>query len=200
MSHPNGPLWPSEPPRVAPSPIEQMRPEWVRTLERIPGAGLKGRYFPAHVLGCLMQSPEVFGPFLEYWVASKKDLSFSVREQELVILRMAVKYRSEYVWKHHIPVAREFGITEPEIHALRETVPPATFIPRERMILLLIDSLFAEGSIPTDLWSRASALLTPREVVDLIHLFSQYVLFALTNNALQVAVEPALGELPGLGA
>jgi hypothetical protein len=36
----------------------------------------------------------VLAPFLEYWTTSKTALSLSVREQELVILRMAAQPRS----------------------------------------------------------------------------------------------------------
>jgi len=61
-----------------------------------------------------MQNQETLGPFLDYWVTSKSKMGLTVREQELVILRMAVLYRSEYVWKHHVKVGREFGINDTE--------------------------------------------------------------------------------------
>ncbi len=51
-------------------------------------------------------------PFLEYWVTSKSEMGFSVREQELIILRMGVLYQYDYVWMHHVPVDREFGVSE----------------------------------------------------------------------------------------
>ena len=41
-------------------------------------------------------------------------------------------------------------------------------------------------------------MLSPREVVDLIALLAQYVLFALTNNVLQVPVEAPLAQLSTL--
>jgi len=40
--------------------------------------------------------------------------------------------------------------------------------------------------------------LPARDLVDLIALISQYVLFALANNVLQVPLEPALTGDPGL--
>lgn len=187
--------FPDEPPRVKPLPVEGMRPEWVSILERIPGAGLKGRYLPAHVLGCLMQSPEIFGPFIEYWVTSKQKFSLSVREQELVILRMAMIYRSNYIWKHHVPVGREFGITASEMDALRRPDGPASFSGREAAILELTDEMAEHKSIRAEVWKRNSAVLSTVEIVDLIHLFAQYVVFALANNCLQVQLENVMDEV-----
>lgn len=47
-------------------------------------------------------------------------------------------------------------------------------------------------------WDRYATILSPREVVDLIALLAQYVLFALTNNVLQVPVEASLAQVTGL--
>ncbi|MEI7863946.1 MAG: hypothetical protein WCI38_01140 [Chthoniobacterales bacterium] len=71
--------------RVAPISIDELRPEWKATLERIPGSGLKGTGFPSHVLRQLMHRPELFGPFLEWWVTAKSAMALSPREQELAI-------------------------------------------------------------------------------------------------------------------
>ncbi len=68
--------------------MEAMQADWLATLARIPGEGLKGKYAPVHVLGTLMHNPRTMGPFLDYWVTSKLEMAYSVREQELVILRM----------------------------------------------------------------------------------------------------------------
>lgn len=192
------PLHPNEPtPRLAPLSTTELRPEWQATLARIPGAGLKGPGFPHHVLGELMHSPELLGPFLEWWVTAKSAMALSVREQELVILRMGCLYGSDYVWRHHLPVAREFGVTEAEIGALRQG-RLEDFGERERALLNLTEAMVRDRCVPAAIWAEHGQRLTAREVVDLIGLVAQYVLFALTNNVLQVPLEEPLRRLPGL--
>lgn len=44
-------------------------------------------------------------------------MGLTVREQELVILRIALHYDCNYVWNHHVPVAMEFGINQTELDA-----------------------------------------------------------------------------------
>ena len=183
--------------RLPSLPVEALRPEWRATLERIPGAGLKGDGFPRNVLGVLMHSPDTFGEFLEYWVTAKQKMHLTVREQEIVILRMGVLYGCEYVWKHHVPVGREFGISDAELVAVRAG-DLAALAPRDAGLVALTDELMESRTIRPDLWQAHAAVLTPTEVVDLIGLVSQYVLFALVNNAAQVVVEPALDDVPGL--
>jgi alkylhydroperoxidase family enzyme len=191
--------YPDEPrSRLAPLSTDDLRPEWVDILGRLPGRGLKGEGFPRNLLGILMHNPETLGPFLDYWVTSKAKMGLTVREQELVILRMGVLYRSEYVWKHHVKVGREFGIDDAELDAIRRGSYSGFPAERERALLELTDTFVNQRSLPPALWERMRDILGSRDFVDLISLVSQYVLFALTNVCLQVQLEPAVAELPGI--
>jgi 4-carboxymuconolactone decarboxylase len=192
------PVHPTETaPRAASLPVEDMRQEWLDILARIPGDGLKGEGFPRNVLGVIMHNPDTFGPFLDYWVTCKLKMGLSVREQELVILRMGCLYRSDYVWKHHVPVGREFGVTEPELDAVRQG-RYGDFIPREASLLALTDEMVERRTVTAGAWQAHRGDLSDRDLVDLVGLISQYVLFALMNNVMQVQVEPALEEIPGI--
>lgn len=184
-------------PRHTARSTQELSEAMVQTLERIPGSGLKGEGFPHHVLGQLLHSPELLGPFLEWWVSGKLGLAFSVREQELVILRMACLYASNYVWKHHVKVGREFGITDDELQGIKRGIYDL-FSQREQAILQLTDEMVNKRTVSANSWQQWGDQLSPREAVDLIALISQYVLFALTNNVLQVPLEPALVSQPSL--
>lgn len=184
--------------RIAPLSTDDLRPEWADILGRLPGTGLKGEGFPRNVFGILMQNQETLGPFLDYWVTSKSKMGLTVREQELVILRMAVLYRSEYVWKHHIKVGREFGIDDAELDAIRQGAYAAFAAERERAFLELTDAFVNDRSLSPELWNRTKDVLASQDFIDLISLVSQYVLFALTNVCMQVQLEPAVADLPGI--
>lgn len=182
-------------PRCEPQDPATMPQAWQQILQRIPGDGLKGRYAPVNVLGTLMHSPDILGEFLDYWVTCKLKLTLSIREQELVILRMGVLYGSAYVWKHHVPVAIEFGIQKEELAALRASSLPAAFAKREQALLEFTDTMVIHRDIDETVWGKYRDVLTQRDVLDLIHLISQYVLFALTNNVMRVELEKPLQEI-----
>ncbi len=185
-------------PRLQPLSMDEMKPEWLEILKRIPGDGLKGKYAPVNVLGNLMYNPETLGQFLDYWVTSKLKMGFSVREQELVILRMAYLYSCNYVWQHHIPVAVEFGVNETELAGLKEEKIPAVYSPREYAILVLTDEMMNQRNVSDASWQACKPFLSDSEMIDLISLISQYVLFALTNNVMRVQVEANLNDIPTL--
>jgi 4-carboxymuconolactone decarboxylase len=185
-------------PRLVPKDADQMPQECKDILKRIPGDTLKGRYAPVNVLGTLMHNPETLKPFLDYWVTSKLKMGLSVREQELVILRMAVHYRCNYVWKHHVPVATEFGMTQEELTMVCKLTLPEGFNPREEALLILTDHLVNDRDLSDEIYRDYGRKLKGSELVDLISLVSQYVLFTLMNNVLRVEVESSLDEIIGL--
>ncbi len=185
-------------PRIQPLPMSQMQESWLKTLEKLPGAGLKGVYSPVNVFGTLQHNPDTYGAFLEYWVTSKLEMGLTVREQELVILRMGYHYQCNYVWKHHVPVGKEFGITDAELDAVKTTPLPAIFSPRESALLHLTDEMVETRNVSDATWDKWSKELKDSEKIDLISLVSQYVFFALLNNVIRVEVEPPLVAIPGL--
>ena len=185
-------------PRLVPLDTSTMSPRSKEILKRIPGDALKGNYAPVHVLGTLMYNPGTLEQFLDYWVTSKLKMGLTVREQELVILRMAVHYRCNYVWKHHVPVALEFGVTDDLLAAVKQFPLPQVFNTREEALLQLTDELVTERDIRDDVYENYHGQLRDSELIDLISLVSQYVFFSLANNALRVEIEPALGDVDGL--
>lgn len=183
--------------RIESRPMTEMRNEWLQILDRIPGSGLKGDGFPHNALGVLMYNPDVFGPFLDYWVTCKLKMHISVREQELVILRMGCLFRSDYVFKHHAPLAREFGVSEAELQAVRDGSYDG-FPLREAAMLTLTDEFMGTRTLSMATWTKYSATLSATQVVDLIGLVSQYVLFGLVNNVAQVQIEAPIAPVPGI--
>jgi 4-carboxymuconolactone decarboxylase len=192
------PIQPTEPTqRIDSRPMTEMRQEWLQILGRIPGTSLKGDGFPRNALGVLLHNPDVFGPFLDYWVTCKRKMHISVREQELVILRMGCLFRSDYVFKHHVSLAREFGVSEAELQAVRDGCYD-DFVPREAAMLTLTDEFMDTRTLSAATWTKYNTTLSATEVIDLIGLVSQYVLFGLVNNVAQVQVEAPIVAVPGI--
>jgi len=185
-------------PRATPLNVDDMKPEWKEILKRIPGDGLKGKYAPVNVLGCLMFNPDTLGQFLDYWVTSKLKMGLTVREQELVILRMAFLYDCDYVWRHHVPVGTEFGINKDELKALKTKDVPAVFNERESALLTLTDEMMNQRDVSRASWDKYKPILSDMEMVDLISLVSQYVLYALTNNVMRTQIEDNLKDIDSL--
>lgn len=92
-------------------------------------------------------------------------------------------------------MAIEFGIQKEELAALRASSLPAAFAKREQALLEFTDTMVIHRDIDETVWGKYRDVLTQRDVLDLIHLISQYVLFALTNNVMRVELEKPLQEI-----
>jgi 4-carboxymuconolactone decarboxylase len=185
--------------RYEPKQISNLNEECVKILAQIPGDGLKGKYAPVNVLGMLMHGEKIMERFLDYWVTSKNKMCLNIREQELVILRMGFLYNCNYVWKHHVPVGEEFGITKNEFFCLKkEHIDPKDFLIREEALLIFTDEFIKKRTICNEIWDKYTGVLSKNDVIDLIHLVSQYVLFSLTNNVLNVEIEEPLTDILSL--
>jgi hypothetical protein len=63
---------------------------------------------------------------------------------------------------------------------------------------MLTDELVEHRTIRDEAWLNWSGELKNSELIDLISIVSQYVLFALVNNAIQIQIEEPLTKIPGL--
>ena len=187
-------------PRITSSLVMDALPVDVRSsLERLPADSFKNKYAPLNVIGTIAKS-EVAASFLDHWVSSKKLASLTNREQELIILRQAVHYRSNYVWKHHVIIGSEFGISGAEIEALQQ-IPfksPESFSDRDTGLIAFTDDFTMKRTVSNETWQQYSSFFKEGEIIEIILVVSHYVFFSLTNNSLCVEIEPALDDLPGL--
>lgn len=181
--------------RIAPKDLNNLTSSASDVLKNIPGDGLKGIYSPVNILGTLLYGEKLLGDFLTYWVNSKNNMSLSVKEQELIILRMGFHYKCDYVWKHHIPVAIEFGITsEQQLELKIKDFNQHKFDQVEATLIRICDEMIETKNVADKSWREAMNILSANQVIDLIHLVGQYVIFALTNNVFKVEVESSLKD------
>lgn len=181
--------------RIEPKDLNKLSSNNQEILNLIPGNGLKGEYAPINVLGTLLYGENLLGDFLNYWINAKNNMTLSVKEQELIILRMGHHYNCDYVWKHHIPVATEFDVSMLQINELKKNhINFELFNLKEAALLQLCDEMIINKNISDLSWNKFNQLINPNMLIDLIHLISQYVVFALTNNVFKVEVEASLVE------
>ena len=118
--------------------------------------------------------------------------SISLRERELVIDRTCARCGSEYEWGVHVAFfAERVKLTPAEIEATRHPDPEATpFIPRERLLLQLVDQLHDTAQVTDGLWQALRAEFSDAQLVELVALTGFYHLIAFATNAFRIPLEP----------
>ena len=168
----------------------------VPLLEEIPEpaaaalAEVGGR--PINLYRALANQPEV----LRAWI----DLAWTLRTRartpravrELVILRGAQCFGSEYEWAHHLEMARAAGVPEAKIEALAGwRGAPEVFSAAERAALA-----HAEGVLDGDVGDEVAAELARHfdagQVVELTVVAGFYAMVPRVLDALRVPLEDGL--------
>ncbi|GIH92776.1 carboxymuconolactone decarboxylase family protein [Planobispora siamensis] len=190
-------------PRVEPLPPEQWDPFLTRVVE---GTG------PYHVFTTLARHPALFQAWIGFGAALLYG-TLPARDRELAILRTAHHRGSAYEWAQHVRLAREAGLTDAEIEAVRATGAPGDpatartgddgpaaargheWDPADRLVLDVADELHARGDLADATWQALCARYDEPGRIELVMLVAHYDMLAVVLNTLRVPVEEP-GRIP----
>jgi 4-carboxymuconolactone decarboxylase len=149
----------------------------------------------ARPFAALLNSPDVassvaqLGDQLRYVSPA---ISSDVRE--IATLTTAKSLRCQYLWTHHCDSAREAGVRDEVIEAIREGGPPRRLLPKESVFVQFTQELLGNHQVRDATYSAVEHLLGPQGAVDLIVTIGYYAMQCLAINALKVDLED--GVLP----
>jgi 4-carboxymuconolactone decarboxylase len=107
---------------------------------------------------------------------------------ELAILVCASHWQAQFEWWAHARLAREAGVPEAVVAAVRAGTPPPLGDPAATVVYRFSKTLLEERRVPEALFAEAQERLGERGVVDLVGLLGYYALVSLTLNAFEVPV------------
>lgn len=113
--------------------------------------------------------------------------------REFVILLTASEWRQNYEWYIHAPIAKQVGVADEVINALKNHKRPTDLSEAESVCYDLTIELQRERRLSHATYERAVALFGTELVVDLIGLNGYYALLAMLLNTAQTPL-PASAE------
>ena len=144
-----------------------------RTMANHPGLAKRWMVFANHILG-------------------KSKLS--VRDRELLILRIGFLCQAGYEWGQHVLIARQAGMSDDEIRLAKTGPETAGISDLDRLLLQATDELHADAHISDETWNGLSAHYSTEQMMDLVFTVGQYNLVSMALNSF--GVQPDEG-LPG---
>ena len=130
----------------------------------------------------LADRAQALGAFCRYESALPPRLS------ELAIIVTGAFWRAGFEWHVHAPLARDAGIPEAAIEAIREGHEPSFDHEDERAVHVFTRELLETRRVGEATYAAAFAALGQRGVVDLVGIIGYYGLISLTINAFEVDV------------
>ncbi len=167
------------------SPIEfSTDPEVVEAIAKIKSAR-SGRYNPIYAL--LMHNPAIASAFLQQVGAVRWNLELDGRIRELVIMRVAVLTRVDYVRTEHAAgFAREQGLTQEHFDAVTDWRHSALFDQAQRAALAYTDAMTVEVQVPVGVQEELMHHFSERQIVELTALIGTYNMLTRIFEALDV--------------
>jgi 4-carboxymuconolactone decarboxylase len=111
--------------------------------------------------------------------------------RELAILRVAWRTRSGYEWNQHSRMARDEGLTEAQVRAVRDEPSDPVWTPEDRAVLAAADEMVDAFGIGQETWDRLAASLDGPQIFELLFVVGGYLCLATVLNSLGLGGEIA---------
>ncbi|MFG6159874.1 carboxymuconolactone decarboxylase family protein [Halomonas sp. 1390] len=160
-----------------------MAPDQRRVLDAIlsgPRGNLDGPFLAWIHSPALADHAQRLGAFCRYGTR------LELRLTELAILFTASWWQSQAEWQIHAPIARDGGVGEAVIEALRDGREPAFERDDEALVYRLGRTLYTTRRVDEALYAEAVAAFGEPAVVELVGVFGYYALVAMTLNVFEV--------------
>jgi len=147
-----------------------------------PQGGLRGPF------NALLYAPHVGDPTQRLGERLRFDGLLAPRLREIAVLCVAARWRSAYEWWAHARIARECGVSEAVIEAIRERAQPPLHEPGERLVHDYARALLDEQRVAEPLYRDTVAALGEEAVVELVILLGYYSLISMLLASFEVPV------------
>jgi AhpD family alkylhydroperoxidase len=110
--------------------------------------------------------------------------------RELAILRIAQITGADYEWAHHVPIAKQAGVSDAQMQALADWRAAPDFNATDRAVLAYVEAAMA-CNIDDDVFESVRSQLSEEEVVELTLVCGYWSMVACVLTSLKIDVEPS---------
>jgi len=151
-------------------------------------AGRRGQLINVYRL--LLHSPPLAATWFEHLNAVRWKTELPGRLRELLIIRIALLNRVDYVIAQHVPkLALADGVSIAECEALGDWSKSGFFSPKERAALTYADAMTRDLAVPDDVFAAVRKHFDERQIVELSVLIGTYNMHNRVMLALQIDLE-----------
>ena len=177
--------------RLAPLDLTTLTPAQKTVADAIvsgPRGGLRGPFEAWLRSPGLADPAQKLGEHVRFGTSLPRDLS------ELAIILTGKRWKAQFEFWAHARMAKEAGIAEDIVEAVRLGTPPNFRRPEEQLIYDFVTEYFATNRVSQPTYDRALAAFGESGVVDLVGTVGYYTLVSMTLNVFEVALPEGVAE------
>ncbi|MET0179642.1 MAG: carboxymuconolactone decarboxylase family protein [Novosphingobium sp.] len=116
------------------------------------------------------------------------------RLREIVILRLADRFKCEYEWLQHVDIARELGIGPEHFAAVKVDPDSPLWSDLERAALHAADEMTTEYRISDETWDQLAATFDHKQMLEFMFVVGVYSMLAWILSSFGAVPEPDAGK------
>jgi len=161
-------------------------PQAVReTLERLP--------VKLNIFRMMAHAETSFRPMMSLGMSILAQQQLGAKLRELIILRVGSLSQARYEWVQHVPIALAAGASEAQIAALERGDVEGPFDALEHTVLRFTTEVVKQVRASDETFAALAALLSSREVVEVILTIGYYMMIARLLETTAVDMDPPAG-------
>lgn len=179
-------------PRLAPLDMDQLTPAQQGVVDKMlagPRGGMRGPF------ESLLVRPELCDRVQHLGAYCRFDTTLELDVAELAIILTGKHWQAQFEFWAHARLAREVGLPEEVIEAVRTGAPIETDNASYRAVHAFVTEYFATNRVSDATYEQARSALGEEGVVDLVGLVGYYGLVSFTLNVFQVGLPEGEAEL-----
>jgi alkylhydroperoxidase family enzyme len=145
-----------------------------------------------NALGTLARYPALTTAFHRFNGHVQFATTLSLRQRELLVLRVAAVRDAEYEWAQHVVLAEDAGLDDDEIARIAEGPDAPGWSPLERAMLRATDELIADAEIADATWKALADELDEQQLMDLVFTVGAYEVLAMAFKSFGVELDDDL--------
>jgi len=142
----------------------------------------------------IAHSPDMLGLWLPWAEQVLRKNTLPERDREIVILRVAVQWNSDYEWGLHCNLAVSIGMTETDLCAVAKGAKDPRWSSFESTLIAATDEILDRKPISDPNWSVLAGQYRSDQLVDLMMTIGEFSLVAMMLTSLRIPLE----DRPGL--
>ena len=149
-----------------------------------------------NVLGTFARHPALARAFHTFNGHILFATTISVRQRELLVLRVAELRHCEYAWAQHAVLAADVGLTDEEVAWIKDGPDAPGWSDLDRALLSAADELVADARIADATWVTLAEELDEQQLMDVVFTVGAYDLLAMALRSFDVELDDDLRKRP----
>lgn len=124
--------------------------------------------------------------------------TLSLRDREILILRIGWLCKSGYEWGQHVLIGLECELSREEIERIKAGAEAEGWTEAERLLLCATDELHADAFISDATWEGLTRFYSTEQMFDIVFTVGQYNLVSMALNTCGVQLDSGMTLDPQL--